>query len=72
MSVGRNEDFQSRSNMPLKETTVELEYILDVYRSSVEMSPYLVAVAVHNYKGVTITITITKVHNYKGSQLQRC
>ena len=38
--------------MPLKETTVEPEYILDVYRSSVEMSPYLVAVAVHNYKGV--------------------
>ena len=52
MSVGRNEEFQSRSNMPLKETTAENDYILDVYRSSVEMSPYLVAVAVHNYKGV--------------------
>ena len=26
--------------------------MLDVYRSSVEMSPYLVAVAVHNYKGL--------------------
>ena len=52
MSVGRSEEFQSRSNMPLKETTAEPEYILDVYRSSVEMSPYLVAVAVHNYKGV--------------------
>ena len=54
MSVGRNEAFQSRSNMPLKETTHPegTDYVFDVYSSSVEMSPYLVAVAVHNYKGL--------------------
>ena len=54
VSVGRNEAFQSRSNMPLKETTRPegADYVLDVYSSSVEMSPYLVAVAVHNYKGL--------------------
>jgi len=40
--------------MPLKETTRPegADYVLDVYSSSVEMSPYLVAVAVHNYKGL--------------------
>ena len=40
--------------MPLKETTHPdgTDIVLDVYSSSVEMSPYLVAVAVHNYKGL--------------------
>jgi len=55
MQVARNEEYHSLSNMPLLET-VPMEgkdgWFVDIYDTSVEMSPYLVAVGVTDYKPI--------------------
>jgi len=51
MMVERSHEFISHSNMPLNRTIPLTDSVdLDVYISSVKMSPYLIAVAIHNYK----------------------
>jgi len=55
VQVGRNEEYHSLSNMPLKETLPmedKAGWFLDVYETSVAMSPYLMAVAVTDYKPI--------------------
>lgn len=53
MKVSRSEEYHTISNMPLSETVPmdgKSEWFTDVFETSVEMSPYLVAVGLTNYK----------------------
>ena len=60
--VGRREEFQARSNMPLL-TTVSMPerpgYVLDTFAPSVPMSTYLVAVVVTDHQSVSAGGNVT-------------
>jgi len=52
IEVGRTEDYHVRSNMPLRTTVPYPDkpgYVLDIFKQSVIMSPYLVAIAITDF-----------------------
>lgn len=62
--VGRNDDYHAVSNMPLVET-VPMEgkegWVVDIFDTSLEMSPYLVAVGITDYEPIRSSTDNTTV-----------
>ena len=61
VAVRRNEDYHTRSNMPLVKTEAADKpgYVVDTFDMSARMSSYLVAVAVTDYKSISTGDNVT-------------